>query len=116
VSTLHSFIEASVSGWDNPVERAVFGTDDPAAITKALERFCLAAFDASIAQALFYEASVGCVIGVLLQNRTVVVLKAYQQRWTAQFLTAVGSIQMHLSQAGFPCPRPGRGPLPLGSL
>jgi hypothetical protein len=35
-----------------------------------------------------------------------VVVKAYQRQWGRSFLEAVGRVQGHLAEAGFPCPHP----------
>ena len=95
------------------VERAVFGTDDPSAIERIIERFCAARFGDGPAGGVFYRSSVGCVAGVSLADGRWVVLKAYQDRWRQRFLEAVLAVQAHLDSLGFPCARPQGGPVPL---
>ena len=95
------------------VERAVFGTDDPAAIERIIERFCAARFGDGPAAGVFYRSSVGCGAGVSLAGGRRVVLKAYQDRWGRRFLEAVLAVQAHLDSLGFPCARPQGGPVPL---
>jgi Phosphotransferase enzyme family len=104
--------ELSRSGVSD-VERAVFGTDDPAAIDRLIGRFCEARFGDRPAGGVFYRSSVGCVTGVRLADGRRVVLKAYQDRWTKRFLEAVLAVQTHLDSLGFPCARPQGGPVPL---
>ena len=51
------------------VDTDVFGTGDPAAIAAIVDRFCLDELGARVEEGLFYGASVGCVLGVRLEER-----------------------------------------------
>jgi hypothetical protein len=91
----------------------VFGTADTAVIASAFEGLVLTALGTHIDEPMFYEASVGCVVGLRLHNGSKVVAKAYQPRWSEGFLRAVQRAQDALSGSGFPCPRPVCGPVAL---
>jgi hypothetical protein len=97
------------------VETEVFATSDPGIIADSIDAFCDTCLGSRVADGLFYSSSVGCVSGVTLHDGRSVVVKVYQPRWTADFLTAVARVQRHLAEAGFPCPRPLAGPLPFGT-
>jgi hypothetical protein len=116
VGSLEHRIDEVVSAWEGPlVETSVFGTSKPAQIAELIEDFCQAVMGSPIRDCLFYVSSVGCVAGVELSDGQLVAIKAYQPRWTAEFLAAVSRAQAHLSDAGFPCARPQAGPRPLGA-
>jgi Ser/Thr protein kinase RdoA (MazF antagonist) len=97
------------------VEAAIFGSDRPDQIAAAITKFCEQALAASAQDALFYVSSVGCAVGVRLDDGREVVIKAFQPRWSEPFLAGVHEIQRCLHDRGFPCPRPIVGPLPLGN-
>jgi hypothetical protein len=88
------------------VEEMIFGTVDPDEIGDIVGRLCQDHLGSKPAEALFYRSSVGCVAGVRLASGNDVVVKAYQERWTPSFLSAIQSVQSHLAQRGFPCPTP----------
>ncbi len=113
---MSEIVAAELSRWGvSDVERAVFGSDDPNEIDRMVARFCDAQLGERPASGLFYRSSVGCVVGVGLASGRRVVLKAYQDRWTASFLAAVRTVQEHLEALGYPCARPLGGPVPLGA-
>ena len=97
----------------HPVEESVFGSADPEVMVAVLERYCRHQVGAGVADGLFYLTSAGCVFGVRLESGDDVVVKAYQERWTAPYLRAVHAVQAHLWSAGFPCARPLASPSPL---
>lgn len=99
---------------DWPVERAIFGTIEPAAITKEIERFTREALGSSIAKPLFFESSVGSVFGLRLEDGREVVVKAHQPKEPLDYLDAVHTVCDHLAASGFPCPRPLVPPRALG--
>jgi hypothetical protein len=88
------------------VEEKIFGTGDPDRIGETVGRFCQDQLGSKTMEALFYRSSVGSVIGVRLTTGTDVVVKVYQERWTASFLGAIQLVQRHLGRRGFPCPTP----------
>jgi hypothetical protein len=92
------------------VEREVLGTDRPIDIANLFERFCTERLAASPEEALFYGASTGCVLGVRLDSGEDIVIKAYQQRWSSQLLSAVQQTQVRVADGGIPCARPRLGP------
>jgi hypothetical protein len=97
----------------HPVEESVFGSADPELMVAVLDRYCRQHLGAGVADGLFYLASAGSVFGVRLDSGDDVVVKAYQERWTAPYLHAVHAVQTHLCSAGFPCARPLASPVPL---
>lgn len=107
-------IERALLGDSRAVERAVFGTTDAGEIAAAIARFCRAELGSAPAAALFYEASVGCVLGVDLDDGRRVVLKVHQPDKSAARLAACQAVQVALHARGFPCPEPLLGPRPLG--
>jgi hypothetical protein len=105
-----------ITAWKGPlVETSVFATADPGEIADLVDDFCVAHLGCPIRDCLFYASSVGCVAGVEVSDGRLVVIKAYQPRWTGEFLSAVSRVQRHLFDSGFPCARPITGPLPLGA-
>lgn len=117
VLSLAEVVEAQFARWDGSgagaVERDVLGTDRPGDIAALFEQFCVEAVGAPPSEGLFYAASAGCVLGVRLKNGADVVIKAYQSRWHAPFLTAVQAGQARAADGGLPCPRPLEPPRPL---
>ncbi len=91
----------------------MFGIADAAVIASAFERLVVSALGTHIKAPMFYEASVGCVVGLRLDNGSKVVVKAFQPRWSEVFLRAVQQAQGALSLSVFPCPRPISKPLDL---
>ena len=103
--SLIELVAAHLEGWDlTSTDEAVFGTKDPGTIVSLLDRFCQEQLGSGVAGGLFYGSSVGCVAGVELGDGRKVVVKAYQRRWTREFLAAVARVQRHLAGRGFPCP------------
>jgi hypothetical protein len=114
VGSVSEIVAAELSRWGvSDVERAVFGSDDPAEIDQIIARFCVSHLGERPAAGLFYRSSAGCVAGVGLASGRRVVLKAYQDRWTHPFLDAVRVVQERLGALGYPCARPLGGPAPL---
>jgi hypothetical protein len=112
---LRDEIESSFAApWQGTVEREVFGALDADAIVEALQDGCVAAFGAGLDDGFLYHVSVGCVVGCRLVDGREVVLKAYQRRWTTEFLLAVKRVQSYLHHEGFPCPEPIGVPFTIG--
>lgn len=109
---LRGEIEKSFAApWHAAVERNVFGELSAKQIVEALDDACAAAFGAGLKDGFLYRVSVGCVVGCRLVDGREVILKAYQRRWTPEFLLAVKRVQSHLHDNGFPCPAPIGEPL-----
>src|SRR5689334_6962687 len=62
---------------------------------------------------LFHQGHLSQVIGLRLADGSAVVLKL---RPPSERLSACVLVQRHLWAAGFPCPEPLAGPVPLGPL
>ncbi|HTQ43240.1 MAG TPA: phosphotransferase [Polyangiaceae bacterium] len=100
-------IAESIAQWGEPfVELAIFGTADAAAIAAQVDSFCREHLGAGVAGALFEYASIGNVHGLVLEDGRRVVLKAHQPTMELAHLRAVQRCVRHLSDAGFPAPRP----------
>ena len=107
-------IERSLAGDGRIVEQDVFGTADSGQIGAAVEHFCRRELGCGASAGLFYESSVGCVLGLELTDGRRVVLKAHQPDRTAARLGACQAVQAGLHARGFPCPEPLLAPRPLG--
>ena len=108
-------ISRELATWDTPVvEPAIFETADPASIAAAIGTHVAVSLGSPVAEAFFYRASVGSVAGLILGDGRRVVLKAHQPGVREARLLAVQEVMTALAGAGFPCPRPLVGPVPLG--
>lgn len=81
--------------------------------SRELARFCRDELGSAPVEAVFYEASVGSVSGLLLDDGRCVVVKGHWLR-PADELAACAEVQTELADRGYPCPRPLLGPRPLG--
>ncbi len=106
VEPLDQVVARALAAAPHATEASVFGTTDPARISHLVERFCVDHLGDGPVGALFYVSSVGCVIGLRLASGQDVVVKAYQPRWRAPFLTSVQEVQRHLARNGLPCAYP----------
>jgi hypothetical protein len=107
-------IEREMARWPGSViELAVFGTKDPEEIATLAGDFCSRHLGNRPVGGIFYRASAGAVIGVVLRGGSRVVLKVYQPRWTAPFLAAIQRVQRLLAEQQFPCPAPVLTPEPI---
>lgn len=108
-------LRAEHATWeDNVVDRAVFGTDDPAQIAALLSDFCASHLGSPVAAARFYKVSVACVAGLDLADGRAVVVKAQQGGRREGYLTACFAFRRLLVSEGFPCPRPLGAPTRVG--
>ena len=114
-------IAATFATWEPPLrdrgidrERLIYGSADPQEIARAVDNFCAATLGTRIDAYLFFAVSQGDVSGLELADGRRVVVKAHTPAWTPVFLDAVHRVQRHLFMQSFPCPRPIRGPTPLG--
>src|SRR5690348_14367207 len=73
--------------------------------------WCLRWLGAEPTDVLFHQGHLSQVIGLRLSNGSAVVLKL---RPPSERLSACVLVQRHLWAAGFPCPEPLAGPVPLG--
>jgi hypothetical protein len=114
VQPLAEMIRRELGRWNlGAIEDSIFGTADAEEMVSILDRFCGVHLGARPAGGLFYLGSAGCAVGIRLQSGDEIAIKAYQERWTAPYLSAVQSVQAYLSGEGFPCPRPLVPPKPL---
>jgi hypothetical protein len=107
-------IAAALADRPPRLERELYGTVDPARIAAALDRFCARHLGAAVASGELYAASVGSVCGVTLRDGRRVVVKVHRAGEDRAHLSAVQAVQAHLSDTGFPAPRPLLRPTPLG--
>jgi len=79
---LEDEIATHLAVWESAhVERAIHGSDDPAAIARAIDAFCRRELGARVAAPLFYRSSIGAMAGVTLADGRRVVIKAHQPDW-----------------------------------
>jgi hypothetical protein len=95
------------------VVRDVFG--EPEAVEPALDELCRSALGSRIADGEFFEASVGAVAGVVLEDGRRVVVKAHPPGASTGFLTAMQTVQRRLVESGYPCPEPLASPTPVAA-
>jgi len=115
-------IAEHLANWETPfVERDVFGCVEPERIAGMIDAFVRAELGASVAGYLFQTASVSSVHGIVLDDGREIVIKAKPPAGTnpdlpfdRASLEAIFAAQRHLHAAGFPCPQPLHGPVPLG--
>ncbi len=79
----------------------VFEDPDPAQIAAALDAFCRRSLGASIERSELFQASVGSVHGLRLDDGRRVVIKAHRPGTAAAFLTAMQRVQKTLAAEGF---------------
>src|SRR2546423_14623194 len=92
MSGLGDVIGARCEEWDVtnlPLERAVFGSDDPDALAAAVDGWCRAHVGAGIARYCFFGSSSGSVHGVQLDDRREVVGKAHRPGLDRAYLDAL---------------------------
>jgi Phosphotransferase enzyme family len=107
-------IAAHLAEWDSAhVELAIYGSDDVAAIARAIEDFCCTQLHGVVGHALFYRSSIGAVVGLELEDGRRVVVKAHQPEWSGSRLDDVVRLQMYLASRGLFAPRVLAGPAPL---
>ncbi|MDH5672067.1 MAG: aminoglycoside phosphotransferase family protein [Myxococcales bacterium] len=112
---LEEAIAQHVADWNTAVvERDVLGTQVPAQIAGAFQRFCRQHLHAEAGDCLFYRSSVGCVAGLTLDDGRAVVVKAHQPGQREARLAACQRVQRSLHARGFPAPEPLVAPVPFG--
>jgi hypothetical protein len=88
-------------GPEAPIERSIFGTDDPNEIWAQVLELCPEA-----ASCFAFEVSVGAVFGLVLRDGSRVALKVHVGRVGPDYLQAAQRVQRDLFEQGFPCPEP----------
>jgi hypothetical protein len=114
-------IQDDLGTWETPfVEIDAFGTADASRIAGMIDAFARGRMGSGISGYLFYSASVGSTHGVELEDGRRVVIKVRPPAETNPdlpldrvSLEQIVAIQRHLADAGFPCPTPLLGPVPL---
>jgi hypothetical protein len=113
--TLYDFVDAELKRWHNPYPlQSLFGSDDPGTVVTTIETFCRNALGSPLHETIFYEVSLGIVVGLSLADGRHVVIKGLIEERPLAYLRAVVRVQRYLLAQGFPCTRPLYDPLPLG--
>jgi hypothetical protein len=113
VPSLESLISRASQAWDPALERAIFGTGDPATVA-ALMTSWLTEHCGPVAEAMFYRPGVGVVAGLWLADGAEVVIKVHRWNVSIERLTAIQQVQTHVAATDRRAPRPLAGPAPLG--
>jgi hypothetical protein len=116
VEQLAAVIAAHLSEWGGTpyVELAVFGTDDPLAIARAIDDLCRRELGSGVAEGLWHQSSIGAVSGVRLGDGRRVVIKGHQPERRIEWLREVVRVQAHLASHGRYATTVHAGPAPLG--
>jgi hypothetical protein len=107
--------EMARSDRQGAVHRLIHGTDQPTRIAQQIDHWCRQVLGSRASAGIFHVVSTGSVTGVLLDDGAVVVVKAYQPRWSEPFLSAIVRAQAALVDAGLACAEPLAGPVRLGN-
>jgi hypothetical protein len=106
-------IRRSLGDFDPAVEESLF--DGIRQTADAVAQFSNSVLGSPVHRCLFYSSHAGAATGLELEDGRRLVVKAHQPWMSdAAHLAAVVSVQKRLLAAGFPCPRPLLGPVPLG--
>jgi len=115
VEDLAGLIASSHARWTPRVVEAIFGTNDPLTVGKALTEGVAASLGVPVVAARFYEPGVGVVAGLELADGRVVVAKVHRTTFVSrERLVAIARVQADLAALGVPAPAPIAGPLLLG--
>jgi len=109
VPELGAVIRARLEQWGAvrlPLERAVFGTDDPDVIASAVDSWCADHLDAPVDHYEFFDSSSGSVHGVTLADGRRVVVKVHRATVSTTYLDALARVQRAFADAGWATPRP----------
>ena len=112
--SLADLVQRAQAVWDDRLEQDLFGTGEPEAAAAAIEGHVRNGLGEPV-EALFYEAGVGAVAGLVLDDGRRVVVKVHRWNVTVDGLAAMQSVQAHLADGGRPVPRPLLGPRALGT-
>lgn len=93
------------------IERAVFGALDRDGIDGWLEEALRRHVGSGVAEVVFRSGRISAVYGCRLHDGRHVAVKVYRGGADVARLTAAVRAQQHLADAGYPCPRPLRGPV-----
>src|SRR5947209_3584003 len=95
------------AGWnDLTIERNIFGSTDSQQIADVILSFVRQHLGRAAMRCLFYETSMGCVLGLSLDDGRTIALKAQPPGLQLDRLLAAQRVQTHLADHGFPAPRP----------
>ena len=114
VAQLASVIAAHFGEWPESIDTLLFGTSDPGAIAREIDRFCRDELGGRVARTLFHEASQGSVTAVELGDGRRVVVKAHRPDEDLARLHELVRVQMHLASRGRYATTVCGGPAPLG--
>ena len=95
------------------LEMDLLGTTEPDTVATAIVSTCETL--GKLQEAVFYEAGVGLVVGLRLEDGREVVVKLHRFNATAERLTVCLEVQAHLNHAGLPAPQPLLPVVPIGS-
>ena len=109
-------ITSHLAEWDTAhVELAIYGTADPPRIAGAIEEFCRRELASAPDETLFYQSSIGAVIGLRLLDGRRIVIKAHQPDWECRRLEEIARLQSTVARETGLAPDVLCMPTPLGS-
>jgi hypothetical protein len=102
---LVDIIDRYHSAWDDPcVDRAIFGTVDPAAIAAAVRSFVNRELSADIQSVLHYGSSVGTAIGLALTDGRRILVKCHRPTMPLELVDAFASFREGARKVGVAAP------------
>jgi hypothetical protein len=115
LDSLRDLVAATIADWPHgsPLARVLVGRDDASSIANAMVSWCRAETGRSIVVAHRFEASVGLVADVDLDDGSRAVIKAVLPGEPAERLAASVRVRAALGP-DYPCPVPIAGPAPFG--
>src|SRR6185295_14379151 len=108
-------IASHLAEWDIAhVELAIYGTSGARRIAEAIDDFSRRELRSGPAETLFYQSSIGAVVGLRLLDDRKVVIKAHQPDVERHRLEEVARLQSAIAAGLGLAPKVLRGPAPLG--
>jgi hypothetical protein len=106
--------DALMPAGDGRIATAVLGTTDAATVSEDLGSLCRVSLHSAPRECIWVRLSVGVAFALVLDDGSIVVVKAHGPRKSGAYLNAMRRVQEHLWRSGFPAPAPVAGPVSFG--